>query len=930
MTYRKKLIEVALPLEAINKGSKPETENPFLKGHPRSIHNWWARTPLSVCRAILFAQIVDDPSTSLPAEQASIEREKLLDIVRRLATWEAITDENLLNEAREIIKKSCGGKMPQFWDMFGGRASIPLEAQRLGLEVTSSDLNPVAVIIEKALLDIPARFADQPAVNQEARKELGHSGSWNGSEGLALDIRHYGKLLLVEGERIIGNLFPKVRLPVEQGGNEVNVNAYLWARRVKCANPACGAMMPLVSSFVLCSKAGKKAWIIPIVDKVNKAVRFEIRTGNGIPPEPPKIGRGAQFRCLVCEQPADEQHIKTEGLAGRIDVQLLAIVAEGNRSRIYIAPTAEQEEIAISAQPENVPTESLSDDPRNIWCVGYGLDTFDKLFTPRQLIALTTFSDLIGSIREFARRDALDAGLSGDETPLHEGGRGALAYADAIATFLAFSVSRLSDYLNSLCTWNPTNENIRNLFQRQAIPMVWDFAEANPIYGKLTIEATAEWVASALATLPASKLPARVLQIDGTRADVEFTSPPIISTDPPYYDNISYADLSDFFYIWLRRSLRKIYPLVFSTLLTPKRPELIASPYRFEGSNELAREHFRSGFEQTFSSLKSIAHPEFPMTIYYAFKQEEDDDMDGNERASTGWETMLDGLISTGFQVTGTLPVRTTKKARSVARGTNALASAVVLVARQRSADAPLATRREFNSTLHREIPAALHSMMQASIAPVDFAQAAIGPGMAVFSRYAKVLEADGTPMSVRTALQIINQALDAYLAAQDNEMDRDTRFCLAWFEQFSMNEGLFGDADVLARAKNTSVPGLVDAGVVHSRGGKVRLLKRDEYNGNWDPVDDSRVTVWECTQHLIQRLNNGGEEAAARLVNRLGGGRSEEARALSYRLFSLCERKKWADEALAYNALVVSWPAIQDKASQLSTMPSVQGELYS
>ena len=912
MIYRKKLIEVALPLEKINEGSKPETENPFLKGHPRGVHNWWARTPLSVCRAILFAQIVDDPANDLPPDQALVERNKLLRLVRRLATWEATKDKQLLSEAREIIRRACGGRMPQFWDLFAGRASIPLEAQRLGLQVTSSDLNPVAVIIGKALLDFPQRFYGQPPVNPDAQDSFISQSTDSGITGITEDIRYYGKWIRKEAEQRIKRLYPKVKLPKEYGGGEASVNTWLWARTVKCFNPACGARIPLVSSFWLSKKKGKKAWIEPVVNKAEKIVRFKVKRGDGVPPKPTKVGRGARFRCLVCERDSSEQHIKAESMAGRLGTQLMAIVVEGKRNRIYLSPSKAHETIAASAKPNWIPDAEMNRDTTNLVSGrGYGFFIWADLFTQRQLTALTTFSDLVSEAHEQVKADAVKTGCEE-----------AKAYADAVVTYLACGISRLSDYCNSFCTWNPANENVGHLFQRQAIPMVWDFAEANPIHGKLSIESTTNWVAEALTNLPKAEVRARVFRADARNLDVEFTAPPIVSTDPPYYDNIGYADLSDFFYIWLRKSLREIQPTVFSTLLTPKDSELIAAPYRHGGSTELAREHFRNGFNHTFNHLKSLVNSDFPMTIYYAFKQEETDNEAGNQRASTGWETMLEGLISAGFQVTGTLPVRTTKKARSVAQGTNALASAIVLVCRPRPDNAEIATRPILTSALRRELPNALRHLQGSNIAPVDFAQAAIGPGMGVFSRYRNVLEADGNPMNVRTALQIINSELDVYFAEQESDLDPDTRFCIAWFEQHGMEGAAFGDADILARAKNSSVEGVAESGVIQAGAGKVRLFSRDEYPNDWEPTSDSRLNTWKCTQYFIRTLDQGGETEAARLVNQLGGGPSEAARGLAYRLYAICERKGWAQEAVAYNTFVTSWSHIQSASTSSEAAP--------
>jgi putative DNA methylase len=606
-------------------------------------------------------------------------------------------------------------------------------------------------------------------------------------------------------------------------------------------------------------------------------------------------------------------HIREQAKQGKMTYQLMAMVAGSNGRRVYLDPDEAHARVADSCRPSWKPDCEMPKKHRNFQPPVYGMDNLGDLFTPRQLVALTT----IGAIIEEAHAK-ITQDTSGDRP-----------YADAIVTYLSCALSRMTDYHSNLTTWNPTNANVRCLFQRQAIPMAWDFCEANPIHGKLSFAVAADWVASAIGSVAVDGGAARVTQLDARKARPTFASQPVISTDPPYYDNISYADLADFFYVWLRFTLKRIDPQTFATLLTPKEPELIASPTR-HGSMERAQEHFRNGFRHVFRSLLESGHPSTPITIYYAFKQHEDDDERGGDghRASSGWETMLEGLSESGFQITGTWPVRTTKKARAVALGANALASAVVLVVRRRHESAPMATRKEFVAELKKELPSAIGSLTQASIAPVDLAQASIGPGMAVFTRYAKVLEAEGTPMSVRTALQIINQELDAYLVAQEGEMDRDTRFCLAWFEQHGMNEGAFGEADVLARAKNTSVQGLVDGGVLKARAGKVRVLRRTEYQKDWDPAQDGRLTVWECAQHLILQLNTKGEEGAAQLCRRLGGGRSEDARALAYRLYSICERKGRSEEALAYNSLVVSWPAIQERAAQLAKT-SRQSELF-
>ncbi len=907
MTYRKKLIEVALPLDAINKESAREKS--IRHGHPSTLHLWWARRPLAACRAVLFASLVDDPSNDMPEEEAKVERDRLFGILEELVKWENSNDEGVLGRARAEIMRSTGGNPPPVLDPFCGGGSIPLEAQRLGLEAHGSDLNPVAVLITKALIEIPPKFAGMPPVNPESRDKIGNEGNWRGAQGLAEDVRYYGKWMRDEAEKRIGHLYPK-------GPNGETVIAWLWARTVRCPNPACGATMPLVSSFWLSKKANKKAWVEPVVDREKKEVRFTVRKGEGVPPDPPKVGRGAKFRCLVCDQISEDSHIKAEGKAGRMGQQLMAVVAEGRRGRDYLDPTEEHVAAAEKAEPEWGPDQELANDPRNLWCIPYGLTTFADLFTRRQLVALTTFSDLVGEVREKVREDAVAARLPDDSTPLNDDGKGAQAYADAVATYLAFAVDRVAMTGNSLVRWNPVGEKAQHAFGRQALPMLWDFAEPNFFAGATgSMSAAVELAADPLSRL--GGIPSFVLQRDAT-SSVNGTEQAIVSTDPPYYDNIGYADLSDFFYVWLRRSVGEIYPNVYGTLLTPKTQELIASPYRFEGSRDRAREFFEEGLGRAFEEIQHRANPDYPVTVYYAFKQSESG---GNGAgtpavASTGWETMLEGLLATGFQITGTWPMRTEMKTRQIAMGTNALASSIILVCRPRAVEAPPATRQEFVRALRRELPDALSVMMAENVAPVDLAQATIGPGMAIYSRYSKLVEADGSPMRVRTALQIINQSLDEHLSEAEGAVDPHTRFALTWFDHKGMEPGPYGEAETIAGARNVSVRGVQDAGIIEARAGKVHLIPREKLAEDWDPATDGRLTDWEVVQHLIRVLETEGETGAAHLLARIGE-RGEGARDLAYRLYGICERKKWAEEALAYNGLVVSWPEITRLAAE-------------
>lgn len=929
MTYHKKLIEVALPLEAINVASAREKS--IRHGHPSTLHLWWARRPLAAARAVIFTSLVDDPDdpNALPAfveackqlpiganvkANGDTPRMRLFDFIERLVTWEATTDEDILNTARELIQIATEGNPPPLLDPFAGGGSIPLEAQRLGLEAHASDLNPVAVMINKAQIEIPPRFANMPPVNPRDREKMfGEDGktdtSWKGAAGLAADVRYYGEWMREKAWEKIGHLYPT--------HNGETVIAWLWARTVKCPNPACGAQMPLVSTFDLSKKKGKRAWVVPRPDKDAKKVHFEVQTGNGKTPESPKVGRGAKFKCLVCGETAPDQHIKDEGMADRMGSQLMSIVTDGTNGRNYHSPIPEAESLAYSAKPEWFPTGELADEPRAIWCKLYGLIDYADLFTSRQLVALTTFSDLVHEARTQAHTDALSAGLPDDNIPLRDGGHGALAYAEAVSVYLAFGVSRGADYWATLVTWTPSGEFVGHTFQRQALPMVWDYAEVNSFS-----EASGNWlgaigwIARTIENLPAISS-GFAFQQDAKNIS---SNAKALSTDPPYYDNISYADLSDYFYVWMRQSLREVYPSVFGSMLTPKVAELIANPYR-HGGRDAANAHFEEGMQQTFECIHRFASNIYPLSVYYAFKQQDAEvliDAENIEVASTGWETMLTSLIDSGFSILGTWPIRTERSVRSVAIGTNALASSIILVCRPRPEDAPNTSRRAFVNDLRSELPKALKEMQSGNIAPVDLAQASIGPGMAIYSRYSKVLEADGSSMSVRTALGLINQILDEHLSEQDGDIDPDSRFAVAWFTQFGFEEGDFGQADVLARGKNTSVAGVEAAGVVDAGRGKVQLRHWSEYDpGAWDPTQDKRPTVWEATHHLIERLNSHGELGSAMLMNKMPHDMAAEARQLAYRLYSICERKGWADHARDYNALVVSWSGIGEVATQ-------------
>ncbi|BCG98800.1 hypothetical protein MesoLj131b_08000 [Mesorhizobium sp. 131-2-5] len=966
---RKKLIEVSIPLEAINKASAREKS--IRHGHPSTLHLWWARRPLAACRAVLFAQLVDDPSgwpDRFPTEETQeAERRRLHKVIEDMVPWEASNDERILDAARfEIARSVAWGlgeeppakgdtkaileflqtKAPPVYDPFSGGGSIPLEAQRLGLRAYGSDLNPVAVLIGKALVEIPPKFAGLPPVNPQSRAELKRGGRWNGkgAKGLAEDVRHYGQWMRDEAEKRIGHLYPKAKL---EDGSEATVVAWLWARTVRSPDPAAkGAMVPLVSSFMLSAKEGKKTWVEPVIDaSAPDGWRFEVRTGKLSKAEEDERRKGTVSRslggvCILTGASMPFRYLREEANAGRFRDRLMALVAEGDRSRLYIGPSDSQERIARVRRPSG-PEAEISHWPGRTNVVEYGMKTFASLFTSRQLVALTTFSDLVAEAREQAQVDAAAAGISDGGEPLHSGGIGAVAYADAVATYLAFGVDRLVDRASTICTWDTGAEGksstgspgrsaaIRGTFSRQAIPMTWDFAEGNVFSDSASNFSDAiGWV---LKPFDFGRIPARgvgaIANLDAARNNYP-VRPIVISTDPPYYDNIGYADLSDYFYVWMKRSLSGIWPDIFRRLSTPKKEELVATPYRHGGKSQ-AEAFFMSGMSDALTAMRKAATDNEPLTIYYAFKQSE---LVDEGITSAGWASFLQAVVGSGLIVDGTWPIRTELASRMIAKDANALASSIVLVCRKRNPVATVATRSEFIRALKREMPDAIAKIRIAGVGPVDMQQSVIGPGMGVFTRFKEVLEDDDSVMAVKTALSVINRVWEEI----DNEIvasfDAETQVALAWFGSYGFDARASGELIGLATAKNTSINSLFGSDVFKDLRGKSALTPREELPENWSPSSDRSLTVWECVQHVARALNatGGGAQAAARLIAEMGP-KAADARALLDRLFRIATDKGWASEALVYNQLAEEWPHLLDRSANISDDlgPATTGDLF-
>ncbi|MGE3261381.1 MAG: DUF1156 domain-containing protein [Bacteriovoracia bacterium] len=940
----KKLIEVALPLDAINDAAQHEKS--VRHGHPSSLHLWWARRPMVVARAVIFAQMVNDPGyernlgRGINREKAQIERERLFNIIRRLVDWESSNDPALLREANEEIRRSwmetCELNkahpkadtlfnpkiLPGFHDPFAGGGALPIEAQRLGLNSLASDLNPVAVLINKGMIEIPQRFLGRAAANpDDSANKL--QNAWPGLTGLAADLKYYGNLLKQEAESRIGKYFPDVEIPVDvvEGGKKkkyprgtkFKAIAWLWTRTVKSPSPAFSNVdVPIASSFVLSAKSGKEAYLVPNIE--GDSISFSVKHGVGADFEKARLGTTAGkrngFICVVSGAPIDYEYVRSEAMAGRLGERLMAVVVEGERGRIYLPATKEMEDIAKSATPTWQPEEAFFQQALGFRVGNYGMSKWSDLFTRRQTLALSTLCELIPEINLKVQRDAISAGHMADEKSLEDGGFGSRAYGEGISTYLAFLIDQLANHLSELCAWHVNNEQLKNTFARQTLSMTWDFAETNPFSESTgSLYSLLDRQVKGVLSLCQNGIPGCSIQADAATQNLSANK--VISTDPPYYDNIGYADLSDFFYVWLRKSLQQIYPKLLAPPVVPKIEELVATPDR-HGGKRTAETFFLNGMTSAMKRLADQSHPAFPVTIYYAFKQSETTSQEGTH--STGWDTFLSAVIKAGFAISGTWPIRTEQTA-ALKTTRNALASSIILTCIKRAPGAPVVSRREFIRELNSILPIALSEMTAGSntppVAPVDLSQAIIGPGMAVFSKYSAVLEADGSPMAVKTALQIINR----FLAEED--FDHDTQFCLQWFEEHGWATGKFGEADVLARAKGTSVDGLRDAGIVESAHGSLKLIKPNDLDSGWMPENDTRVSVWELLHHMIARFGTEGESGAGELLSR-AGQISETVRTLAYRLFTTCERKGWAQDAGSYDSLVRAWDSIESSAGAI------------
>ncbi len=958
-TYKKKLIEVAIPLEAINAASAREKS--IRHGHPSTLHLWWARRPLAACRAVLFAQLVDDPSgyadkllddpkirmqaevdlivrlktwQDLKADAkgknipdtpeptlkdcaADIERKRLFEIIEELVIWENSTNEEVLERARVEIRRSCGGRLPPVYDPFSGGGSIPLEAQRLGLPAYGSDLNPVAVMIGKAMIEIPPKFKDKEPIHPGIKER----SFYRNAEGLAEDVKYYGEWMRAKAWHSIGHLYPQVDLPKSHGGGKATVIAWIWARTVPSPDPAfADVQVPLISNYTLKNSECQEVWIKPFTDKANKTYRFEVQSApasqfDKASTEGTKTG-SATFRCILTDTPIPAKYIDEMASKGKMSRRLVAAIAEAKSGKVYIAGDSidirYQEQIIqqLLSNPEvseKLPMQKCRGTfASNAQGRRYGFDVFADYFIPRQQVAMATFVSCIKKLHEQIKADLFAAGWTDDNVPpeLTE------LYASAICLYLSFAIDRVADAGSSMATW-AADGFVRFTFARQGIAMTWDFVEANPFSDSTgNFLGAVTWVGKVLENfVPASK--GYVIQASAEAAPIPSNA--VISTDPPYYSNISYADLSDYFYVWMKQSVGDLFPDQFGTLLVPKAEELIADRYR-QGSDASARAFFLTGMTRALSSIQAKDHNECPTAIYYAFKKSE---IGKEGMTSSGWITFLQAVLEAQYQIVRTWPVRTERSARTVALGNNALASSIVLVCRKKARDADVCTRADFIRSLKRELPAAIRDLQQANISPADMPQCAIGPGIGVFSRYRAVLESNDNPMSVDVALQLINRELDEYLSGIQGEFDADTRFAITWFEQNGVSKGEYGTANSIATARGISVESVKHAGIVESAAGKVRILSRDELDDEWKPGRDDHITVWECLQHLVRKHEKDGVSQDTAILLKGIGSMAEAVKDLAYCLYNIsANKRKDAKEATAYNALIADWTELTRQAA--------------
>jgi putative DNA methylase len=883
---RRKLIEVALPLTAISAASKADKDRKT--GTVRSVHKWFAPMPGPAIRALVLASVLDDSEDP----QARLKDLSLIESMVP-ADGGAPREEDLRRVRARLRQQD---ELPTIIDPFCGGGSTLVESQRLGLAAIGSDLNPVPTLISKILAELVPQFRDQSPLAPDS----GRLPVLDTYGGVLHDLQYYAKLIQERVYKAVASAYPP--------GTDSFV-AWLWCRTVPCPNPACGRTAPLYGLTHLSKLKRDYAYLVPQVTE--HGVVHRVATGPGVPQPPSKQAGKSRFICLACTTPFDQRYIRQQAQQGKMGLQLLADVRAVDGRRVYSADTPAA---GGFGSPGMVEIPLVGKAAMNVGL--YGISTLAGLFTSRQAATLESFAAEIGRVQE----DIAAAG-------------GSSAYVSVLQGLLSLALGKLAQSNCALVRWRIDSRSgsakAEPAFGTQAVPMLWDFAETNPFgasVGSWMLQV--DGVAAAVRTLPKSGPPASVSLAAAQDMAPGREAHALLITDPPYFDQIQYADISDFFYYFHRAALREAFPALYGTVTTPKSVELVANPWRHGGDADAARDHFVVGFQQALASLSKTTDPDLPKVVVYAAAQDEH----GDDRApSTAWESLLEAIVLAGLMVVATWPIFATGTTRQIGQGANALASYVVLVLRPRPEEAETVNRRAFLAALAAELPAALASLRHVAIPPMDLPQATIGPGMAVFTRYRQVMEPNGRSMSVGTALALINQVLDEVLTEQEGDFDSDTRFCLKWFSQYGWEEASSGTADSLARAANTSVAALDRGGVFRARAGRARLLAPAELSAGWDPVSDLRTSVWEGVVRIAQALEALGADEAARLMSAARQRIDlDAARELTYLLYSICEKRGWTQTAALFNGLGTSWSDLSAVArvGGAPTPPSAQGAL--
>ncbi|MBE5441042.1 DUF1156 domain-containing protein [Mycobacteroides abscessus] len=876
---RRKLVEVALPLDEINAACKADKGRAH--GTLKNLHKWFAPMPVPAWRALIFAALVDDP-------EDDNKRVLLLDLIKRLvANGADLPDDDAITEANEVLARQYPNGRPVVHDPFCGGGSTLVEAQRLGLESLGSDLNPVPVLISRTLTEILPRLnGQQPLHPQTQATSSGAlfddrsrgSLSYAGLDGLIRDVMYYAQGIGVRARERLARHYPSE--------SSETVVAWLWARTARCPNPTCGVETVLTTSWWLSKRKGDMAWIQPRTE--NGGVYLDVVTGqrSGAAPQPPKSPRGATFTCLGCGNSIKEEEIESQAVSGGLGLRMTSVVVEdANGRRTYRAPNAVEIEAArVDLSGYDIPDQVPVGDggTRN----RFGMTSQADLYGERQLATMCVLADLVAETYD----EILDEG-------------GSKEWARAVTTVLGLGIGRFAQFASSQARWTVRDavSSFEGAFPRNDIPVTWDYYEINP-WG----EAGPSWTQTFVSTTRALKnvVPGGVgTVVIGDARKVTASRPALVATDPPYFDAIGYADLSDYFYVWHRRALRAVHPDLYSTMAAPKVGELTAIATHHGNSRPTARNYFIEGFTETFRSLQLSMAADLPMVVVYASREQK-----GSADEQSRWSSILTAIVKADMEITGTWPILGTTDRRMIGQGTNAVATYVAMVCRPRTENASVTTLNEFSRALRRGLSTRVRDLQAASILPIDLAQAAMGPGMQIYSRYRAVLDQAGAPVDVEQALRIINASLGEVLDEQEGELDAESRFASRWWDQHGWTSAPYGEADKVARPLGISVDDVVRAQVASSVGGKVRLLGLEELDSDWTPSSDSRPTAWEAVHHLVNRLvDRGGELEAARLLAELGT-LQDPAMELAYRLHEIAARCGRATDQERYNALISSW----------------------